>query len=88
MAVGMTTEYYVWGGGGGPVYALRQLWSAWNNTPDVENSLAGWNALVNDTSMTPCVPESPWRGVFCNAVSNSSQSTANYTVWDLEIVSL
>ncbi|KAG0585092.1 hypothetical protein KC19_3G257500 [Ceratodon purpureus] len=70
------------------LYAMKQLWNTWNSTPDLPNNLAGWNPLENGTDMTPCVPTNPWRGVYCNAVTNSSQSSINSTVWDLGIVSL
>ena len=71
-----------------PVYALKELWNAWNSTPNIDNNLAGWNDLA-DASMPPCDPESPWRGVYCNARFNFSQSAdANTSVWDLAIVGL
>jgi len=74
------------------VYAMKQLWNTWNSTPEVQINLAGWNALANETQDgTPCVPNSPWRGVFCNARSNATAQAAaasNYTVWDLDIVGL
>ncbi|KAG0584673.1 hypothetical protein KC19_3G227000 [Ceratodon purpureus] len=69
------------------LYAMKQLWYAWNTTPEVQKNLAGWNPLV-DESMPPCDPESPWRGVFCNARSNPTKSAGADTVWDLAIDSL
>jgi len=73
------------------VYALKQLWNAWNGTPELQTNLAGWNALANESQMMPCVPDSPWRGVFCDARPNATAQSAaasNYTVWDLDIVGL
>nr|APU94842.1 leucine-rich repeat receptor-like protein kinase [Pohlia nutans] len=72
------------------LYALQQLWNVWQNTPDVQTNLAGWNALDNDTQKKPCVPDSPWRGVFCNARLNATAQTnaSALPVWDLDIVGL
>jgi len=71
------------------VYALKELWSAWNGTPEVMSNLAGWNALVNESKNTPCAPESPWRGVYCNAKNNVVDTAKlNTTVRDLIITGL
>jgi Leucine-rich repeat (LRR) protein len=71
------------------VYALKQLWNAWNATPDVQTNLAGWNALAEEPLKIPCVPDTPWRGVYCNAKSNSTLSSeTNLTGWDIEITGL
>jgi hypothetical protein len=50
----------MWDVGAMTVDALQSIYYAWNDTPDPEINLAGWESMGH----FPCYTES-WRGLIC-----------------------